>query len=77
MQNKDQLRLRLRLLTWFMILGILISGATALPLETELGFICEKLGSDSILRENNLSCFNVTIVFCSGLSCFSDTMIVY
>jgi hypothetical protein len=41
---EQKLRRRLRFLTWMMIIGIMISGATALPVQTELNFICAQLG---------------------------------
>jgi len=35
----DILRWRVRALTWLFILGLVLSGATAIPLETELGWL--------------------------------------
>lgn len=41
------LRHRVRLLTWLFILGLVVSGATAIPLETELGWLTRTLGINS------------------------------
>src|SRR3954471_13587984 len=38
MNRTDFLRKRIRFLTWVMILGLVVSGATALPLQWELNF---------------------------------------
>lgn len=44
MSREQVLRRRIRLLTWFFILGLVISGATALPLNWELGLLVNWLG---------------------------------
>ncbi|HEX4342005.1 MAG TPA: hypothetical protein VH255_01355 [Verrucomicrobiae bacterium] len=42
--NREQiLRRRLKLLTWFFIIGLVLSGATAMPLETELKWLVKIL----------------------------------
>jgi len=41
------LRRRIKLLTWLMILGLALSGATAIPLETELNWLARLLGVNS------------------------------
>lgn len=38
------LRRRIRALTWLFILGLVVSGLTALPLETELDWLARRLG---------------------------------
>lgn len=35
---------RVRYLTWFFIVGLIISGVTAIPLQTEIGWITEVMG---------------------------------
>jgi hypothetical protein len=42
--NPDSLRRRIRLLTWFFILGLVVSGITAIPLEKEVRGIISFLG---------------------------------
>jgi hypothetical protein len=37
---------RLKALTWLFIIGLLISGATAIPLTTEVGMLVRMLGAD-------------------------------
>lgn len=41
------LRKRVRLLTWLFIFGLVVSGATAIPLEAELGWLAQMLGVNS------------------------------
>ncbi len=38
------MRQRIRIWTWFVILGLIISGATAIPLESELNLLAKMLG---------------------------------
>ncbi len=45
--RSQQLRRRIRILLWFFIIGLVVSGATAIPLETELGFLSRWSGSGS------------------------------
>jgi len=40
------LRRRIRLLTWLFIVGLVLSGATAIPLERELGWLIRGLGAE-------------------------------
>ncbi|MDB6018311.1 MAG: hypothetical protein JWR19_2800 [Pedosphaera sp.] len=44
MDRENILRRRIRLLTWFFIVGLVVSGATAIPLEWELNLITHMLG---------------------------------
>ena len=47
MNREAQLRRRIRWLTWMFILGLVVSGVTAIPLQTELGWLARILGIDS------------------------------
>ncbi len=44
MNRENILRQRIRIWTWFVILGLIISGATAIPLESELNLLAKMLG---------------------------------
>ncbi len=46
-QNEQILFRRLRWLTGFFIFGLVLSGATAIPLETELNWMASLLGADA------------------------------
>ncbi len=46
MDRTEQLLRRIRLLTWLFIIGLVFSGLTAIPLETELGFVLKVLRAD-------------------------------
>ena len=46
MNDERKLRRRIKLLTWFFIMGLLISGATAIPLVTELSLLTQQFGLD-------------------------------
>jgi hypothetical protein len=41
MNRQQALRRRIKLLTWFFIVGLVLSGATAIPLQTELRWLVE------------------------------------
>jgi hypothetical protein len=43
----DRIRTRIRVLLWLFIAGLAISGATAIPLETELKFLTQWTGSET------------------------------
>jgi len=43
----EVLQRRIRILLWFFIFGLVISGATAIPLETELRFLTQWTGGES------------------------------
>jgi hypothetical protein len=46
--NREQLlRRRIKLLTWLFIVGLVLSGATAIPLVTELGWLAQFCGVSS------------------------------
>lgn len=45
MNREQQLRRRLRGLTWFFIFGLVLSGVTAIPLVTELNWLSHATGS--------------------------------
>lgn len=47
MTRETQLRCRIRWLTWFFIIGLIISGVTAIPLVTEVNWLVARLGVDS------------------------------
>jgi hypothetical protein len=48
MENREmQLRRRLRLLTWFFIVGLVLSGVTAIPLEWELDALAKLFAGTS------------------------------
>lgn len=48
--NRNQiLHRRIKLLTWFFIIGLVISGATAIPLVTELNLLTQWFGIDGPL----------------------------
>ena len=44
MKREETLRRRIKLLTWFFIVGLVFSGATAIPLNTELDWLVNQLG---------------------------------
>lgn len=46
MSREQQLHRRIRWLTWFFIIGLVISGVTAIPLVTELNWIVSWFGFD-------------------------------
>lgn len=45
--SPEALRRRVKILTWAFIIGLVISGATAIPLVTELGWLAQIFGGDS------------------------------
>ena len=47
MNREQQLRRRIRWLTWLFIVGLVISGVTAIPLVTELNWLSRLTGSGS------------------------------
>ena len=50
MNRELVLRRRIKLLTWFFIAGLFVSGATAIPLQTELGWIASATGAGGWLE---------------------------
>jgi len=42
----QKLRRRIRFLTWLFIVGLVLSGATAIPLERELDWLVRGLGAE-------------------------------
>lgn len=49
--NRDAvLRRRIRLLTWFFIVGLVVSGATAIPLATELDWLVRLTGAQELVN---------------------------
>ncbi len=46
MNREAQLRRRIRLLTWLFIIGLVVSGATAIPLNWELDLLAKWFGLD-------------------------------
>jgi hypothetical protein len=49
MNREPALRLRIRLLTWFFIIGLVLSGATAIPLQTELEWLTRWTNAHSLV----------------------------
>jgi hypothetical protein len=50
--NREQhLRRRIKLLTWFFIIGLFVSGATAIPLSGEVNLLVNFLGTKGELSE--------------------------
>ena len=47
MNRSQTLRRRIKLLTWFFIVGLVISGATAIPLESEVNLLAKWFGIES------------------------------
>ncbi|MBC8002683.1 MAG: hypothetical protein H7X97_08855 [Opitutaceae bacterium] len=46
-----QLLVRIRLMTWIVIVGLVLSGVTAIPLETELDLLARMLGVEQLSPE--------------------------
>jgi hypothetical protein len=62
--NRDaRLRRRLRWWTWFFIIGLVISGATAIPLVTELEWLTRWFGIESQTSASapNMACVSKNI----------------
>ncbi len=54
MTQREQLLLkRIRLLTWIFILGLVFSGATAIPLEPELNWLANFMGDGTPAHQTN------------------------
>jgi hypothetical protein len=62
MNREIVLRKRIRWLTWFFIVGLLISGITAIPLEWELNMIAKILGVSGMSSEEATSGFSKWIL---------------
>ena len=45
MNRPDQLRWRIKGLTWLFILGLVLSGATSIPLDSELDWLVKFTGA--------------------------------
>jgi len=56
-QIEFKLRRRIQLCTWVMIAGLLFSGVTALPLQTELDLVARWLGAENLSPEQAASGF--------------------
>ena len=50
MNRPDQLRRRIKWLTWLFILGLVFSGATAIPLEVELDWLADFTGARQLVE---------------------------
>ena len=50
-----QLLVRIRLMTWIVIVGLVLSGVTAIPLETELDLLSRMLGVEQLKPEQATS----------------------
>jgi hypothetical protein len=57
MNREPQLHRRLRWLTWFFIIGLVVSGATAMPLVTEVDWLVDALGAKSAYASNHPASF--------------------
>src|SRR5579863_2217142 len=56
MGNREQLlRRRIRLWTWIFIVGLVVSGATAIPLETELDWLAKFIGGGTSSQSSGLA----------------------
>ena len=55
MNREQTLRRRIKLLTWFFIVGLVISGATAIPLVTELDLLTRWFGLEGQTSANATS----------------------
>ena len=51
MNREQHLRRRIKLLTWFFIIGLFVSGATAIPLSGEVNLLVNFLGTKGELSE--------------------------
>src|SRR5688572_10812049 len=47
MNPEQKLERRIKLVTWFFIIGLVISGATAIPLQTEIRWLVEWTGAEA------------------------------
>ena len=54
LNREATLRRRIRLLVWFFIVGLVISGLTAIPLQWELNFGAQLLGGDEAAATSDL-----------------------
>ena len=50
MNRPDQLRRRIKSLTWLFIIGLVLSGATAIPLEVELDWLVDFTGARQLVE---------------------------
>lgn len=50
MNREQTLRRRIKLLTWFFIVGLVLSGATAIPLVTELDWLVKLTGARQLVE---------------------------
>lgn len=51
--NREQTLKRIKWLTWLFIIGLVISGATAIPLRTELDIAAKLLGGPDLIHETS------------------------
>ena len=56
-QRETQLRRRIQLWTWVLILGLVFCGVTALPLQSELDLLARWLGAENLAPEQAASGF--------------------
>ena len=50
MNRPDQLRRRIKGLTWLFIIGLVLSGATAIPLDVELDWLVDFTGARQLVE---------------------------
>lgn len=55
MERKRVLRRRIRALTWMFIIGLVLSGATAIPLASELDLLNRLNGADELIKQSGSS----------------------
>ncbi len=55
--RETQLRRRIHLWTWIVIIGLVLSGITALPLQTELDLLARWLGAENLTPDEATSGF--------------------
>jgi len=53
MSREQILRRRIRLLTWLFILGLIVSGVTAIPLQSEVDWLVRLTGADKSLANGS------------------------
>ena len=53
--HEPQLRRRIKLLTWLFIIGLVVSGATAIPLQSELAWLVKFTGARQLVEASAMS----------------------
>lgn len=63
---KQQLFFRIKICLWIVIVGLALSGITAFPLETELGFIKDHIGFTSVAMQQWINTNYATLHHVNG-----------